>query len=153
MRHFGVWIAFALFAIAAWGAPASAASQERASIIPLVNVYLGPAVNNLPGFSLYANGISDYWATSSSATVSFAVFVFPGRAVTQDIGFVVLAPDGKTNVYTYAFKSQKIGENGNWYSIAAVGDFSKAGVYNAIVTADGQEIGRIPILFSAPAPQ
>ena|SRR5438552_5552810 len=135
---------------AAHESAAFAAPVERAAIIPLVNAYLGPAVNNLPGFSLYANGISDYWATASAATVSFAVFVFPGRQVTQDIGFSVMPPEGQKPVYTYAFKSQKITPMGTWYSIAATGDFSKAGIYNAIVTADGQEIGRVPILFAAP---
>jgi hypothetical protein len=137
-------------AVALGTTQAQAASVERASIIPLVNQFIGGAVNSLPGYSLYANGISDYWATASSATVSFAIFVFPGRQVTQDIGFSVLPPSGQTPVYSYTFKQQNILPIGTWYTVGAVGDFSKEGVYNAIVTANGQEIGRIPVVFTAP---
>jgi len=131
-------------------APAAPATIERASIVPLVNQFLGPSVNNIPGFSIYANGISGYWVASPSATVSFAVFVFPGRQVTQDIGFSIVPPDGKKPVYANTFKAQSIGPVGTWFTVSAVGDYSAAGVYEAIVTADGTEIGRIPVVFTAP---
>ena len=143
---------FASAAIALLSARADSASVERASIVPLVNAYIGNAVNNVQGFSMYANGITDYWSTASTATLSFAVFVFPGRQVTQDIGFAVLPPDGGKPVYSYTFKAQTIGALGTWYNITAEGDFSKAGTYTAIATADGAEIGRIPVVFTAPAP-
>ena len=141
---------FAALSIGIAVVPAAGATVERASIIPLVNQFLGPAVNNIPGFSIYANGISGYWVASSSATVSFAVLVFPGRQVTQDIVFSVMPPDGKKPVYSNTFKSQSIGPVGTWFTVSAVGDYSVAGVYNAVVTADGTEIGRIPIVFTAP---
>lgn len=130
--------------------PASGASVERAAIIPLTNAFVGPAVNSGAGYSMYANGISDYWSTASSATVSIAIFVYPGRQVTQDIEFKMMPPDGANPVYAYTFKNQTINVVGSWYTVGAVGDYSKAGVYNAIVTANGEEIGRIPIVFTAP---
>jgi hypothetical protein len=135
-------------AIALSTASAGAAPTERASIIPLVNQFLGPAVGDQPGFSMYGNGISDYWATSASQTVSFAVFVFPGKQVTQDITFSVMPPTGDTPVYTYTFKAQSISVTGSWFTLAAAGDYSKAGTYSAVVTADGTEIGSIPIVFA-----
>jgi len=141
---------FAALSVSVTIVPAASATIERASIVPLVNQFLGPSVNNIPGFSIYANGISGYWAASPSATVSFAVFVFPGRQVTQDIGFSVMPPDGKKPVYSNTFKSQSIGPVGTWFTVSAVGDYSAAGVYEAIVTADGAEIGRIPIVFTSP---
>jgi hypothetical protein len=144
----------ALFAASSIGfaiAPVAGATAERASIIPLVNQFLGPSVNNIPGFSIYANGISGYWVASSSATVSFAILVFPTRQVTQDIGFSVMPPNGNKPVYTNTFKAQSIGPVGTWFTVSAVGDYSAAGVYNAIVTADGTEIGRIPLVFTAPS--
>jgi hypothetical protein len=130
--------------------PASAASIERASIFPVVNQFLGPAVNSIPGYSIYANGVSDFWQTSASQTVNFVAFVFPGKQVTQDITFTVLPPAGDTPVYTYTFKAQSIGVVGTWFTVGASGDYSKAGVYTVEVTADGAEIGSIPIVFTAP---
>jgi hypothetical protein len=117
----------------------------------VINQFLGPSVNNLPGFSIYANGISDYWQTASPGSVTFAVFVYPARQVTQDITFTVMPPSGDKAVYAYTWKAQAIGVVGSWFTVVATGDYSNAGVYSAIVTADGQEIGRIPVVFAAPS--
>lgn len=130
-------------------APARAATAERAAIVPVTNQYAGNGLNSAVGFSLFANGISAYWATANPQTVNFFVFVSPTQQVTQDVTFSVFAPGGKT-VYTYTFKAQSITVTGTWFMIAASGDYSQTGIYRAAVTANGEEIGSLSIVL-APA--
>jgi hypothetical protein len=131
--------------------PASADITERAAIIPVATQKLGGDASSGAGYTLNATGISGYWSTTKSGTVTFVVFVYPGVPMkAQDITLMVVAPDGKTVVSTYTFKAQQIGLSGSWYTFPQTADYSAAGIYQVIVTSDSVVIGSIPLVFAPP---
>jgi hypothetical protein len=138
-------------ALAASYVSASADITERAAIIPVATQKLGGDASSGAGYSIDAKGISGFWSTTKSGTVTFVVFVFPGVPMkAQDITLVVVAPDGKTVVSTYTFKAQQISLSGSWYTFPQTADYSAAGIYQVVVTSDNVVIGSIPLVF-APA--
>jgi len=153
----GHWVAWgalaALIALAGVAAatpvPMPAGGVERAEILPVAQATAGPATGGSGGFAINANGVTDYWSPTTP-DVNFIVFVFPTTATTQDIRFTVLAPDGKRRIFTYTFKAQKLALMGNEYTFAAKGDYSKLGIYTAVVDAGGAEIGRVPVVVAGP---
>jgi hypothetical protein len=151
-RHAARFLGLAATAVILAGSTARAdtSGPERVAIIPVATQKLDNATGGLGGYTITANGVTDYWSTVKSGTITFVAFVFPGASVTQDIGMTVYAPDGKTQVYTYTFKAQQMTVVGSWFTFPADGDYSLPGTYWAVVTANGQEIGRIPLIL-APA--
>lgn len=136
-----------------------AGATEAAEIIPAGSINVGNSFANGTGnglgfgYGLYATGITDYWATSSGrpTTQNLVIFVFPGTAsVAQSISVTVTSPTGAT-VYHYGFARRRIDTEGAWFTVAATGSYARVGTYAVTVRADGTVIGRIPLVFSAPA--
>lgn len=130
---------------------AIAQSVERASILPCARCQVGPADRTAAGYTIQANGVTDYWLTAKQGTIDFVVFVDPGHNVTQDITFALWPPGGADQPLTeYTFKHVDIPVEGLWFQIPAQGDFSVPGTYTAAVYANGQSIGDIPVVLANP---
>jgi hypothetical protein len=151
-RHFArvLLIASGAIIVSATAVRADTTSAEHAAILPVISQTLGNATGGYGGYTVTANGVTDYWSTVKSGTITLVVFVFPGAEVTQDITLTVYAPNGTTQVYAYTFKAQKIPVIGSWFTFPAEGDYSLPGNYSVVVTANGAEVGRIPLVL-APA--
>jgi hypothetical protein len=130
-------------------------TPEVAAIVPVSSFAVGNAlccgtIGSSYGYSLNANGITDYWDTSNPGTINFVVFVYPGQpSVTQRIGVQITSPSGAV-VASNTFASQKMGYEGDWFSWSAKGNFSAPGVYTVTASADHTAIGHIPLVFTKP---
>jgi hypothetical protein len=132
-----------------------AKTPEVAAIVPVTSYAVGNSlccgsIGAGYGYSLYANGITDYWGTGNPGSIDLIIFVYPAQqSVTQQILVQITSPAGKV-VHSTKFAPQKIGYAGTWFSLIAKGNYGTPGTYTVSVSADGTVIGQIPLVFAKP---
>jgi hypothetical protein len=133
-----------------------AQSPESAAIVPVSSFSVGNSLccgsNGAGyGYSLYANGITDYWSTANPGTVDLIVFVYPGQQnVKQRIAVQITSPSGAV-VYSNKFAAQSMGYEGDWFSLIAKGNYGTPGVYTVSVSTGKTVIGHVPLVFAPPS--
>ena len=138
-------------------ASAPASLKWGASILPATYVALGDSLpygydGSSSGDGMFANDIDNWYDTcSGECSYHFALFVFTNTAVTADITFKMVAPDGSV-AYSYSWPSEKLPKGTYWFYANAYGKFKAVGtywaeVYGSTATVKSALLGFIPVLL------